>query len=164
MDEKGNIPEGMVRVAGAETEAGQFDDFYIDKYEVTNTQYKEFMDSGGYTNREYWKQEFVKDEKVLTWEEAMAEFVDQTGRPGPSTWQAGHYPEGHENYPVSGISWYEAAAYAEFAGKSLPTTHHWGMARGEFTPMIMFPQLGGYAVFAPHSNFRGDGPVPVGRL
>ncbi len=94
----------------------------------------------------------------------MAEFVDQTGRPGPAGWQAGDYPEGQDNYPVSGISWYEAAAYAEFAGKSLPTVYHWDMARGEYTPLIMWPQLGGFAVFAPFSNFQGKGPVKVGSL
>jgi hypothetical protein len=94
----------------------------------------------------------------------MAEFVDQTGRPGPATWQAGDYPEGQGDFPVSGISWYEATAYAHFVGKSLPTTHHWGIARGEYTPMIMWYQLGGYVIFAPFSNFQGKGPVPVGRL
>lgn len=164
LDKKENIPEGMVRVAGAETEAGKFDDFYIDRYEVTNQQYRAFMDSGGYTNRNYWKNEFIKDGRILTWEEAMAMFVDQTGRPGPATWQAGDYPEGQEKYPVSGISWYEAAAYAEFSGKSLPTGYHWGLARGEQTPMVLWPQLGGFAIFAPFSNFREDGPVPVGSL
>jgi serine/threonine protein kinase len=164
LDEKGNIPGGMVRVTGTDTGAGKFDDFYIDRYEVTNRQYKEFIDSGGYRNREYWKHEFIKDGTALTWEEAMAEFVDQTGRSGPATWQAGNYPEGQEDYPVSGVSWYEAAAYAEFAGKSLPTTHHWGIARGEYTPMIMWFQFGGYAIFAPFSNFQGEGPVPVGSL
>jgi dienelactone hydrolase len=90
--------------------------------------------------------------------------LDQTSRPGPATWQAGDYPEGQENYPVSGVSWYEAAAYAEFVGKSLPTGSHWGIARGEYTPMIQWPQLGGYAIFAPFSNFEGNGPVPVGSL
>jgi len=164
LDEKGSIPEGMVRVTGAETELGKLDDFYIDKYEVTNKQYKEFIDSGGYRNREYWKHEFVKEGRVLTREEAMAGFVDQTGRLGPATWQAGDYPEGQADYPVSGISWYEAAAYAEFSGKRLPTGHHWGIARGEYTPMIIWPQLGGYAIFAPFSNFEGKGPVPVGSL
>jgi len=164
LDKKGSIPEGMVRVTGAETDLGKLDDFYIDKYEVTNKQYKEFINNGGYRNREYWKHEFIKEGRVLTWEEAMAEFVDQTGRPGPAGWQAGDYPEGQENYPVSGISWYEAAAYAEFVGKSLPTAYHWDMARGKYTPLIMWPQLGGFAVFAPFSNFQGKGPVPVGSL
>jgi hypothetical protein len=47
-------------------------------------------------------------------------FRDTTGRPGPSTWEAGHYPEGQADYPVTGVSWYEATAYAAFRGKSLP--------------------------------------------
>jgi dienelactone hydrolase len=164
LDEKGSIPEGMVRVTGAETQLGKLNDFYIDKYEITNKQYKEFIESGGYRNREYWKHEFIMDGKILTWEEAMAKFLDQTGRPGPATWQAGDYPEGQGDYPVSGISWYEAVAYAEFSRKSLPTGYHWDMARGEYTPMIIWPQLGGYAIFAPFSNFQGKGPVPVGSL
>ena len=44
-----------------------------------------------------------------------------TGRSGPATWELGSYPEGQADFPVGGISWFEAAAYAEFAGKSLPT-------------------------------------------
>jgi serine/threonine protein kinase/dienelactone hydrolase len=164
LDRIEKIPPGMVRVQSAETPLGELGDFYIDKYEVTNKQYKEFITSGEYKNREYWKHEFIKDGKGLTWEKAMAEFLDQTERPGPSTWQAGDYPRGLDDQPVSGISWYEAAAYAEFVGKTLPTGHHWGMARGEYTPLIRWPQLGGYAVFAPFSNFKGEGPAPVGSL
>ena len=164
LDEKGRIPRGMIRVPGVETPLGKLDDFYIDKCEVTNKQYNEFIDSGGYRNREYWKHEFIKDGRVLTWEETIAEFVDQTDRPGPAIWQAGDYPEGQDDYPVSGISWYEAAAYAAFVGKSLPTGQHWGLARGEYTSLIRWPQLGGYAVFAPFSNFEGKGPVAVGSL
>jgi len=164
LDEKGSIPQGMERVQGAQTPLGKLGDFFIDRYEVTNKQYKEFIDNGGYRNREYWEHEFIKDGRVLTWEEAMAEFVDQTSRPGPATWQAGDYPEGQDDYPVSGISWYEAAAYAAFVGKSLPTGQHWGLARGEYTSLIRWPQLGGNAIFTPFSNFKGKGPVPVGSL
>ncbi len=164
LDKQGSIPEGMVRVRGAQTPFGTLEDFFIDRYEVTNKKYKEFMDNGGYRKKEYWQHEFIKDGRVLTRGEAMAKFVDQTGRPGPAGWQAGDYPEGQDDYPVSGISWYEAAAYAEFVGKSLPTETHWGIARGEYTPLILWPQLGGYAVFAPFSNFEGNGPVAVGSL
>ncbi|NWG14725.1 MAG: protein kinase [Acidobacteria bacterium] len=164
LDKKGSIPEGMVRVAGAETPLGKLEDFFIDRHEVTNRQYMEFVNKGGYRNRSCWKHKFVRDGKTLNWEEAMAEFVDRTARPGPSTWEGGTYPDGQADYPVSGVSWYEAAAYAEFAGKSLPTGHHWGVARGEFTPMIGVPQAGGDALFAPFSNFQGKGPVPVGSL
>ncbi len=164
LDEKGTIPPGMVRVSGAQTPLGKLDDFFIDRYEVTNEQYKKFIDSGGYRNREHWKYEFIKDGRVLTWEKAIVELTDQTGRPGPAPWQAGNYPEGQADYPVSGISWYEAAAYAAFVGKSLPTGQHWGLARGEYTSLITWPQLGGFAVFAPFSNFKGQGPVPAGSL
>ncbi|NIP92728.1 MAG: SUMF1/EgtB/PvdO family nonheme iron enzyme, partial [Akkermansiaceae bacterium] len=88
------------------------DDFFIGKYEVTNREYKRFVDAGGYRNREYWRHPFVKDGEELTWDEAMREFVDPSGQPGPSTWMGGDYPAGRDEYPVSGVSWYEAAAYA----------------------------------------------------
>jgi dienelactone hydrolase len=164
LDKKGSIPAGMARVAGAKTDVGELHDFYIDKYEVTNKQFREFINSGGYRNKKYWKQKFIKDGRELTWEEAVKGFVDQSGQPGPATWQAGDYPEGQGDYPVSGISWYEAAAYAEFRGKSLPTGQHWGMARGEHTPLIELGVLAGFAFFDRFSNFNRKGPVPVGSL
>ena len=164
MDKEGSIPPGMVRVQGGQTQRGKLEDYFIDRCEVTNRQFKEFVDKGGYGNREYWKHKFVKDGRELTWEEAMKEFVDATDQPGPSTWQGGSYPEGEGDYPVSGVSWYEAAAYAEHAGKSLPTSPHWSVARGGITPWIENPQLGGFAILAPFCNFLGKGPVPVGSL
>ena len=164
LDKKESIPPDMVRVIGAQTAVGNLGDFFIDRYEVTNKQYKEFIDQGGYRNKEYWKHRFIKGNRELTWEEAMSTFVDQSGQPGPSTWQAGDYPEGQEDYPVSGISWYEATAYAAFAGKTLPTGYHWGVARGEYTPMVFLPQLGGFALLAPFSNFLSKDPVAVGSL
>jgi eukaryotic-like serine/threonine-protein kinase len=155
LDKKGSVPIGMVRVKG-EKEIG---DFFLDQYEVSNKQFKEFVYSGGYRQRKYWKRRFIKDGKELTWEEATKEFVDHTGQFGPASWQAGDYPEGQADYPVSGVSWYEAAAYAEFAGKSLPTASHWGIARGEYTPLVQNPF---YSFLAPLSNFKGKGIAPVG--
>ncbi len=155
LDKKGSISVGMVRVKG---EKGM-GDFFIDQYEVTNKQFKAFIDRGGYHKKEYWKQKFTKDGKELTWEEALKKFVDQTGQLGPATWEAGGYPEGQANFPVSGVSWYEAAAYAELVGKSLPTATHWDIARGEFTPLIQ----GHFNSFiTPLSNFKGRGTAPVG--
>ena len=104
------------------------EDFWIDKFEVTNRQYKQFLDQGGYRKQQYWKQPFLKDGTPLSWDEAMALFKDSTGRPGPATWVAGEYPAGQDDYPVTGVSWFEAAAYAEFAGKQLPTIYHWLVA------------------------------------
>jgi eukaryotic-like serine/threonine-protein kinase len=127
-------------------------DFLIDAYEVTNQQFKAFVDSGGYTRRAYWKQEFIKNGKELSWEHAIAEFRDRTGRPGPATWEVGAYPAGQDAYPVGGVSWYEAAAYAEFAGKNLPTIYHWLRAAG----------VGLAAYVTPLSNVDAKGPSEVG--
>jgi len=126
--------------------------FDIDKFEVSNAQYQEFVDQGGYRKREYWKEKFIQDGRELTWEQAMDLFRDPTGRFGPSTWEGGHYPPGQADYPVSGVSWYEAAAYAAFAGKSLPTLVQWyKVAPGGLSP---------YSIN--QSNFGGRGPAPVG--
>jgi serine/threonine protein kinase/cephalosporin-C deacetylase-like acetyl esterase len=152
LDEKGKIPSEMVRVPCSD----DLDDFLIDRYEVTNKQFKEFLEHGGYKNRKYWRHKFIKNGRVLNWEEAMTEFVDQTSRPGPSTWQAGVYSVGEDNYPVSGISWFEAAAFAEYAGKSLPTISHWDQARG-----ITSIYLNNYLIIS-LSNFGSEGPAPVG--
>jgi tRNA A-37 threonylcarbamoyl transferase component Bud32/pimeloyl-ACP methyl ester carboxylesterase len=157
LDPPALVPPGMVRVAGGSfqyrsSDPVQLDDFWLDKYEVTNKQFKDFVDHGGYQKKEYWKEPFVKDGKVLSREEAMAELKDSTGRPGPATWELGTYPEGRADYPVSGLSWYEAAAYAEFAGKSLPTIFHWYKAA----------DIGVFSDILKLSNFGGQGPARVG--
>jgi serine/threonine protein kinase/dienelactone hydrolase len=158
---EGSVPAGMLAVTGGETrllhplgEAPRVDtgDYLIDRHEVTNEEYKAFVDAGGYQRREFWRQPFVKDRRALPWENAVALFRDLTGRPGPATWEAGSYPKGLNKHPVAGISWYEAAAYAEFAGKSLPTTYHWTYASQS--------RVG--ALWAPASNFHGAGTQPVG--
>ncbi len=164
LDTLGRMPRGMLRVSGGKTMELQVDkelvalsEFLIDKFEVTNAQFKGFVEAGGYRNRTYWKHAFTRDGKKLSWEEAMLLCVDATGRPGPSTWQAGDYPEAQEDYPVSGVSWYEAAAYAEFSGKDLPTTHHWGLGADFGTSQQMFlTQIGNL------SNFGSPGPSRVG--
>ena len=130
----------------------QVGDFLMDRHEVTNRAYKRFVDAGGYQNPAYWKHRFVKDRQNLSWKEAMALFKDKTGQPGPATWEVGDFPKGKADYPVTGVSWYEAAAYAEFVAKSLPTVYHWD--RVAFTwasPAIV-----------PGSNLSSDGPMPAG--
>jgi dienelactone hydrolase len=102
--------------------------FDIDRFEVTNREYQQFVDSGGYRDRQYWQEKFVDQGHDLTWEQATARLRDSTGRPGPATWSGGHYPQGRADYPVSGVSWYEAAAYAAFRRKSLPTMAQWHLA------------------------------------
>jgi eukaryotic-like serine/threonine-protein kinase len=165
LDEEGKIPPGMVRVSlppkyprelvipgyeGIPTLA--LGDFWVDQYEVTNRQFKAFVDHGGYQERAYWKQEFRENGKKLTWDEAMARFHDAAGRPGPKDWIQGEYPKGQDDFPVTGVSWYEAAAYAEYAGKNLPTLYHWNRAAGPISALFIVPA----------SNFGGSGIVRVG--
>jgi predicted esterase len=128
-------------------------DFYIGQFEVTNREYKAFVDAGAYRQRGYWEQPFIREGMTMAWDEAMATFADTTGRPGPSTWIGGTYPEGQEDYPVGGISWYEAMAYARFAGHELPTVHHWRRAHAPAT--VTWQVL--------KSNVGTDGPAPVGQ-
>jgi serine/threonine protein kinase/dienelactone hydrolase len=127
-------------------------DFLIDKFEVTNREYKRFVDAGGYARAEFWKHPFLKDGRLLSFEEALDLFRDKTGRTGPATWEFGAYPEGRGEHPVTGVSWHEAAAYAEFVGKRLPTIHHWDKAASfHFSGEIISG-----------SNFRPEGLAPVG--
>jgi class 3 adenylate cyclase/dienelactone hydrolase len=164
LDTLGSIPSGMARVKGEKMPYGTLEDFFIDIHEVTNRQYKEFIDAGAYTDETFWDELFIKNGNKIHWQEAMTFFKDRSGKPGPSTWINGSYPDGQENFPVSGVSWYEAQAYARFVKKDLPTGDHWGLARGEGTFVIRWPQMGGFALFAPFSNFNHEGPVEVGSL
>jgi hypothetical protein len=144
------IPVDTFSVPGAgSVKAGSF---WLDKYEVTNRQFKDFLERGEYQKREHWKIPFVDNGRTLSWEAAMARFVDSTGQPGPSTWQLGSFADGHGEDPVSGVSWYEAAAYADFVGKALPTVYHW-VAAADYAH---------YSTILTVSNFRGEGPARVG--
>ena len=157
-----DLPPGMVRVPGGPVPllvAGfdrlppiELPDYFIDRYEVTNREFKQFVEQGGYTRRELWKERFIEGGRTLSWEEAVARFRDRTGRPGPATWVSGDYPEGGEQFPVTGVSWFEAAAYAAFAGKSLPTVYHWNRAAGMWASELIITA----------SNFGGVGLARVG--
>jgi iron(II)-dependent oxidoreductase len=92
---------------------------YLDRYCVTNEQYQQFVDAGGYEQLEFWHEESLP---------ALLDFVDQTGAPGPRFWADGQYASGDDRLPVVGVSWYEASAYARWVGKRLPTDAEWTKA------------------------------------
>ena len=159
----GSLPDGMVAVTGGPVSvrgAGtiRLADFFIDRFEVTNREFKRFVDAGGYRKPEFWTEPFVKDGRSLSWDQAMAEFRDATGRPGPSTWELGTYADGQDEYPVHGVSWYEAAAYARFAGRTLPTVYHWQSAAGLTGPPSVFSDI------LELSNFLSKTPARVGEF
>lgn len=76
--------------------------FYIDKYPVTNEQFRKFMDTSHYRPGD--DHNFLKD------------------------WKDGNYPDGWENKPVTWVSIEDARAYAEWAGKRLPHEWEWQYA------------------------------------
>ncbi len=97
------------------------DSFYIGKFEVTNTEYKKFIDEGGYSIESYWNTggfgEYGSEPKYWYSEE----------------WKGGGLP-GNTDYPVVGVSWYEAMAYCTWlsvkTGRTyrLPTEAEWEKA------------------------------------
>jgi formylglycine-generating enzyme required for sulfatase activity/dienelactone hydrolase len=163
LDTPETMPTGMTRVSGGSTtiqapgleqfEALELSDFFMDIHEVTNRQYQAFVDAGGYEDPTCWTHAFIRNGQTMPFEDAMALFIDQTGRAGPSGWQVGRYPEGDDDLPVGGVSWYEAAAYACFVDQSLPTVYHWFMAADPFSSNHVVPK----------SNYSGVGAAPVGQ-
>ena len=157
MQPTSTVPAGMVWVPAGQARSPAppltLPGFWMDAYEVSNRDFKKFVDAGGYQKPEYWKEPIYKDGMQLPWQQAMEEFRDSTRRPGPSSWQFGTYPDGAAAMPVGGVSWYEAAAYAEFAGKSLPTFYEWFRAAGYRTPNSEIVKM---------SNFGGKGPEETG--
>ena len=103
------IPGGTVDVFGNGI-ATTVDAFYMDKHLVTYSHYEQFVEAGGYKAKQYWSKEgliFLKHYQYTV----------------PST-----YPEEYlnrEQLPVTGISWYEAEAYANWRGVRLPTAAEW---------------------------------------
>jgi formylglycine-generating enzyme required for sulfatase activity len=118
--EKPAPPAGMVLVPkgafqyGDERNLCPLDyDYYIDIYPVTNGQYKKFVEAGGYANREHWS------EKGWKWREANGVMLLEH-------WDNSKWNE--RDHPVEEVSWYEAEAYAKWAGKRLPTEEEWEKA------------------------------------
>ncbi len=103
------MPPGMVFVPGSEyslvnwsrsTETKvNLSKYFIDKYEVSNQDFKDFISAGGYGKKEYWRYPVKKDKKTLSWDEGMKLFKDKTGLPGPRTWTDQNFPVGQAAFP-----------------------------------------------------------------
>ena len=122
----GPLAELVAACGAAETESkaykrnlAQVEPVYLDRFAVSNQQYQQFVDAGGYERLEYWHEEALP---------ALLDFVDETGQPGPRFWENGRHLPGEQYRPVVGVSWYEAWAYARWVGKQLPSDAEWTKA------------------------------------
>ncbi len=112
----GEFIMGSNDVRSLDNEKGEhqvyLDTYYIDAYPVTRGQFRQFMEAGGYENRELWSD--------LGWKWLQSERVNQ-----PLYWCD---CVAEDNHPVCGVSWYEAETFAKFVGKRLPTEAEWEKA------------------------------------
>ena len=126
------VPKGEVYIASNDAElfaehsetyiedlVFEVDSFYIDRYAVTNEEFARFVNDGGYEQVAYWPEDVFSQ---------VLRFVDSSGAPGPRYWKNGQPAKDKLNHPVVGICWYEANAYALWAGKTLPSCMQWQRA------------------------------------
>jgi formylglycine-generating enzyme required for sulfatase activity/predicted Ser/Thr protein kinase len=161
----GSASDGMVLVEEGKSpvtpEAAPIPAFLIGEYEVSNVQFQKFVAAGGYRDQTFWPQTLTVSGGSVPWADAVQAFVDRTGLPGPRFWREGKYPEGKGDHPVAGVSWYEATAYARWAGKDLPDWSQWwraalGDSRG------VFPWGNDVKTIELRANFGLAGTRPIG--
>ena len=101
------------------------------------------------------------DDAWLQRDRAIAAFVDRTGLPGPRDWSGGSFPDGRRDHPVASVTWYEAAAFARWSGKALPTPEQWWRAAlGDRA--ARFPWGTDLRTIEARSNFSMVGTTPLG--
>jgi len=132
------VSKGMVYIPAGEftmgTEQGDpdmrpahtvyLDAYYIDPYEVSQAQYKEFTDATGHPPPGPNPQTFF----IQNYHWLDEQYGTYLGWAGPYIWKDGTYPEGKGDHPVVMVNWGDARAYCEWAGKRLPTEAEWEKA------------------------------------
>ena len=152
-------PEGMVLIPAGEFQMGSTDEaanddeqpvhtvaldaFFMDIYEVTNAQFKAFVEANP-----QWQKDNIDDQ--FHWGSYLRD------------WDGNDYPVGKANHPVVFVSWYAAVAYANWAGKRLPTEAEWEYAARGGLAGQTYPW--GDTITDADANYGGNvgGTTPVG--
>lgn len=156
------IPPGNVRLGQAgiaePVHTVYVEGFYIDRYELSNAEFKAFIDAGGYQDSTYWN--------PVGWAWRVA-----NGTTLPNVWNDPEFHgggiAGNEQFPVNGVTWWEADAYCRWAGKRLPTEAEWEKAakggcethgdpgQCEVSDTSTYPW--GEDLSGAHANYNGSG-------
>ena len=150
-----SVPIGMVLIPAGDFQMGReayydekpmhtvyVDAFYMDTYQVTNAQYKAFVDANPQWQKDNIPDKYHAGHYLLFW-------------------SGNSYPSGEGNHPVVCVSWYAAMAYAQWAGKRLPTEAEWEKsARGG---LVGKEYPWGDTIDANKANYdRNVGTTPIG--
>lgn len=123
------------------------DGFFIDRTEVSNRAFQKFIDKKGYQNRKLWT-------------ESGWRFVEKLKSKAPRYFDNDQFNQ--DDYPVVGVSWYEARAYCVFNNKRLPTEAEWEKAaRGPEGYEFSFGNDRGDTGLKVNSNTKDNDGKPI---